>query len=122
MFYFAAELNSFLKTLNERAEVEKHNSNRHTTERMKRVEGSQLHSHPPNGAPPWCVDKEWKKGNNHYEIVCVICATYNAHDCVNLCCVYLSCDVCAYVCACAVCICCVTCVPMYVYVLCVFVV
>ena len=56
------ELGTFLKTLDERVELEKKNSKRHTTERLERVEGSVIHSFPPAKAPSWCVDKEWLKG------------------------------------------------------------
>ena len=59
---FASELQSFLKTLDERLELDKTKAKKHTTERMQRIEGSLLHSSPPTGAPLWTVDKEWLKG------------------------------------------------------------
>ena len=56
------ELNSFLKTLDDRINVNEKESKRHSAERIKRVEGSLHHIVPPNGVPSWAIDKEWIKG------------------------------------------------------------
>jgi hypothetical protein len=60
------ELKNFLKTLDDRIEEKKKESKRYSAERIKRVEGSLLHSNPPKNIAAWCVDKDWRKGMHFY--------------------------------------------------------
>ena len=60
--FFLIGLNEFLKVLDERIEEKKRESKRYSAERIKRVDGSLLHSNPPENTPSWCVDKDWRNG------------------------------------------------------------
>ena len=61
---YNVELSDFLKVIDQRAEKKKTENAKHVTEKIKRVDGSLIHTFPPSNTPLWCIDSDWLKGRS----------------------------------------------------------
>ena len=59
--FCVAEVNDFLKVLDQRADQKRQLSKRYIAERKQRRDGVAADTSPPADAPKWAVDKEWRK-------------------------------------------------------------
>ena len=53
------ELNNFLKTLDQRADLCERSTKRYSADRKRRCEGLDADTIPPSNIPKWALDKNW---------------------------------------------------------------